>query len=108
MKQVHRIRLRTTARSKARWVYFVNHSSTNASSSAAHVAQDLLHRTQTRPLGRTTECLLEFPLVFVDNAFGLDASGVRVAVEHPVTKVTQVVPAEQAKLLLVWNFVKLP
>ena len=105
LKQVHRIRLRATARSKARWVYFVDQRLILGGRMSPRIFCTVLNLVLW---AARRECLLEYPLVFVDDAFGLDASGVRVAVEHPVTKVTQVVPAEQAKLLLMWSFLKLP
>ncbi|GAA5945714.1 hypothetical protein JCM1841_002701, partial [Sporobolomyces salmonicolor] len=51
---------------------------------------------------------LEFPLAYVDDAFGLDTSGFSLPVTNPTTGETRSVPCDQARLLLVWNFVGCP
>ncbi|GAA5922469.1 hypothetical protein JCM1841_004921 [Sporobolomyces salmonicolor] len=51
---------------------------------------------------------LEFPLAYVDDAFGVDTSGLSLPVANPITGETRSVPRDQARLLLVWNFVGCP
>ncbi|KAK4698076.1 hypothetical protein P7C70_g8111, partial [Phenoliferia sp. Uapishka_3] len=54
------------------------------------------------------ELFLEFPLAFVDDAFGIDCSGVRASVVHLPSGESRMVPSEQAKVLEMWNFVGMP
>ncbi|KAK4696741.1 hypothetical protein P7C70_g8323, partial [Phenoliferia sp. Uapishka_3] len=53
------------------------------------------------------ELFLEFPLAFVDDAFGIDCSGVRAQITHHSGE-SRLVPSEQAKVLEMWNYVGMP
>ncbi|GAA5904690.1 hypothetical protein JCM5296_003627 [Sporobolomyces johnsonii] len=52
--------------------------------------------------------LLEFPLIYVDNAFGFDVSGLFLPVVHLPSGESRLVPRDQARVLFVWNHVGAP
>ncbi|KAK4697325.1 hypothetical protein P7C70_g8227, partial [Phenoliferia sp. Uapishka_3] len=107
IKQIHRIRLRATRKSHGRptWVYFVDQRLILG----GRMSPKIFCTVMSLVLWATkVELGLEFPMAFVDDAFGLCCSGVLVAITHPSTNETRLVPSEQAKLLMMWNYVNFP
>ncbi|GAA5965656.1 hypothetical protein JCM10213_003399, partial [Rhodosporidiobolus nylandii] len=51
---------------------------------------------------------LAHPLAFVDDQFGLDRSGILYPVLHPPSGVSYLFPLDQARVLLLWNAVRIP
>ncbi|GAA6044790.1 hypothetical protein JCM8097_006449 [Rhodosporidiobolus ruineniae] len=51
---------------------------------------------------------LEYPLIYVDDLFGTDVSGIKVEITHPQTGETRLVPRDQGRVLAVWSFVGVP
>ncbi|KAL8276638.1 hypothetical protein RQP46_010987 [Phenoliferia psychrophenolica] len=104
IKQIHRIRLRLR-NDRYEWVYFVDQrlilGGRMSPKIFCTVMNVILWATQYR-------FALEFPLAFVDDAFGLDVTGVRTLVTEPRSGETRLVPSEQARILLMWNLVHLP
>ncbi|ORY88100.1 hypothetical protein BCR35DRAFT_263823 [Leucosporidium creatinivorum] len=102
-KQVQRVRI--TVNGRHRWIYYVDRRLSLGGRCSPRifcsVINCIMYCTKVR-------FALDYPLIFVDDAYGLDVSGLFLSVTHPVTGETRLVPLEQAKVLLGWTHVGMP
>ncbi|KAK4697601.1 hypothetical protein P7C70_g8184, partial [Phenoliferia sp. Uapishka_3] len=107
IKQVHRIRQPPTRKSHGRhyWVYFVDQRLLLGGRMSPRIFCTIMSLVLW---ATKVELFLEYPMAFVDDAFGIDVSGVKILITHPHTNESRLVPADQGRLLLMWNFVNFP
>ncbi|KAK4698797.1 hypothetical protein P7C70_g7472, partial [Phenoliferia sp. Uapishka_3] len=104
IKQVHRIRIRLP-NGRYIWIYYVDGRLMLGGRMSPRIFCTVMSLTLWAV---RYELFLEFPLAFVDDAFGIDCTGVRSSITHLPSGETRLVPCEQAKVLEMWNFIGMP
>lgn len=103
LKQIHRIRI--TERGRHRWIFYVDRRLSLGGRCSPIIFCTLINSIMYCAKVRLA---LEFPLIFVDDSFGLDVSGLTFPVTHPLDGVTKIVPLQQARILIAWSHVGMP
>lgn len=105
VRQVHRSRVWDPRERRFRFVYYVDRRLVFGGRFSPRLWCTIMNVVMW---GVKSHLGLEFPLEYVDDAFNLDCSGILLPVTHPVTGEERLVPRDQARLLLIWNFVGVP
>lgn len=103
LKQIHRIRI--TEKGRHRWIYYVDRRLSLGGRCSPIIFCTLINCIM---FCAKVTLALEFPSIFVDDAFGLDTTGLTYPVSHPKTNETRLVPLQQARILIAWTHVGMP
>lgn len=104
VKQVHRVRLRDCL-DRHTWVYYVDRRLMLGGRLSPRIWCSVINLVLW---GVRYSTRLEFPLIFVDDAFGFQVSGGMARATHPESGESRLVPIEQARLLFIWNHCGVP